>query len=63
MEQRYLLLETEERKLRNIFSALNSLFTFTHQDHMTGRSFSFWKWYYGALDVVYRRLVDEWRDG
>ena len=50
-------------KANYIFSALNSLFAFTHQDHMTGRSFSFWKWYYGALDVVYRRLVDEWRDG
>ncbi|CAH3015821.1 unnamed protein product [Porites evermanni] len=34
-----------------------------NRDHMNGRSFSFWKWYYGALDVVYRRLVDEWRDG
>lgn len=34
-----------------------------NRDHMNGRPFSFWKWYYGALDVVYRRLVDEWRDG
>lgn len=34
-----------------------------NRDHMSGRSFSFWKWYYGALDVVNRRLVDEWRDG
>lgn len=34
-----------------------------HQDHMNGRSFSFWKWFYGALDVVSRRLLDEWRDG
>jgi len=27
------------------------------------RSFSFWKWYFGALDVVSRRLLDEWKDG
>lgn len=34
-----------------------------NRDHMSGRSFSFWKWFYGAMDVVSRRLVDEWRDG
>lgn len=34
-----------------------------NRDHMNGRSFSFWKWFYGALDVVSRRLLDEWRDG
>lgn len=33
-----------------------------NRDHMNGRSFSFWKWFYGALDVVSRRLLDEWRD-
>jgi len=27
------------------------------------RSFSFWKWFFGALDVVSRRLLDEWKDG
>lgn len=34
-----------------------------HQDHVDKRSFSFWKWFFGALDVVSRRLLDEWKDG
>lgn len=34
-----------------------------NRDHINGRTFSFWKWFYGALDVVCKRLVDEWRDG
>lgn len=34
-----------------------------NRDHMNGRTFSFWKWFYGALDVVSRRLWEEWKDG
>ncbi|XP_020612808.1 signal transducer and activator of transcription 5B-like isoform X3 [Orbicella faveolata] len=34
-----------------------------YKDHVDKRSFSFWKWFFGALDVVSRRLLDEWKDG
>lgn len=34
-----------------------------YKDHMDKRSFSFWKWYFGAMDVVSKRLLDEWKEG
>lgn len=34
-----------------------------YRDHLDKRSFSFWKWYFGALDLVSRRLLDEWKNG
>ncbi|KAL9967332.1 hypothetical protein ACROYT_G025534 [Oculina patagonica] len=34
-----------------------------YRDHLDKRTFSFWKWFFGALDVVSKRLLDEWKDG
>jgi len=33
-----------------------------NKEHIAGRSFTFWEWFYGAIDVVKKHLKEEWND-
>ncbi|XP_031548603.1 signal transducer and activator of transcription 5B-like isoform X2 [Actinia tenebrosa] len=33
------------------------------KEHLHGRNFTFWKWFFSILDVVKKNMLDEWRDG
>ena len=37
-------------------------FALSLKEPLKGRSFTFWEWFYGALEVVRKNLKEHWKD-
>ena len=50
-----------EQKFGCIFIGIKFI-SFFYQEPLKGRSFTFWEWFHGALEVVRKHLKEYWKD-